>query len=206
MRRISALLVDAQEMMQIGVSHILSAHEIDVVATCATSADAIRLALMHKPDLVVMDTCLPEGSTLDTCRGIKTADPRVQVVFLTALDCAQQRNRCRAAGGDGYFLKSVAARALVDAIQILVSGRRRAARPPGLAGPVPAPLSIVLRTLSPQEQRILPLVADGKTNKEIAEILGLSDKTVKNYLSNIYLKLQVTRRSQVAALFARSAR
>lgn len=204
--RICALLVDTQEVMQIGISHVLRTYHIEVVGACATCSDAVRLALLHKPDLVLMDTQLPGGSTLEACRKIRAACPQAQIIFLTSLDCNEMRSQCLAAGSHGYLLKNVGARELGDAIHALVLKRKLIdieVHSPALKK---APVSTIYHPLlSPQEEKIPPLVADGKTNKEIAMILGLSDKTVKNYLSHIYLKLQVTRRSQLAAVFARNS-
>lgn len=200
--KIRALLVDGHEVMQIGISHALRSHHIDVVDACASCADAVRLTLLHKPDLILMETELPDGSTLDACRKIRAASPHVQVIFLTSVDCDEVRRRCLAAGSHGYLLKDFGVKQLADAIHALMM-RPDQATSPALRK---LPLSGTYLLLSPQERKIPPLVADGKTNKEIAEILGLSDKTVKNYLSNIYLKLQVSCRSQLAAVYARHTR
>lgn len=200
--RLRTLLVDGHEVMRIGISHALRTYHIDVVDACGSCADAVRLTLLCKPDLILMETQLPDGSTLEACRAIRAASPHVRVIFLTSLDCNDMRSRCLAAGSHGYLLKNFGAKELADAIHALV---RRHNRPP-LPEPKKAPASGGYLLLSPQERKIPPLVADGKTNKEIAEILGLSDKTIKNYLSNIYLKLQVSGRSQLAALYARHSR
>lgn len=200
--RIRALLVDGHEVMQIGISHALRTYHIDVVDACASGADAVRLAILHKPDLILMETELPDGSTLDACRKIRAACPGVQVIFLTSVDCEEARRRCLAAGSDGYLLKHFGARELADAIHALARPRSPAPAPERKKMPSAGAYAL----LSPQERKIPPLVADGKSNKEIAAILGLSDKTVKNYLSNIYLKLQVTCRSQLAAVYARHSR
>ena len=200
--KIRTLLVDAHEVMQIGISHALRTYHIEVVDACASAADAVRLALLYKPDLILMETQLPDGSPLDACRKIRLACPDAQVIFLTSVDCEDLRRRCLAAGSDGYLLKHFGARELADAIHTLARARDKAGAPARNK----ALLSGAWFLLSPQERKIPPLVADGKTNKEIAEILGLSDKTVKNYLSNIYLKLQVSSRSQLAAVYARHSR
>jgi len=200
--RIRALLVDGHEVMQIGLSHTLRAYQIDVVDACASSTDAVRLTLLYKPDLILMETQLPDGSTLEACRKIRAASPHVQVIFLTSVDCNDMRSRCLAAGSHGYLLKNSGAKELADAIHALALPHNRATLPELARMPV----SGTYLLLSPQERKIPPLVADGKTNKQIAEILGLSDKTVKNYLSNIYLKLQVSCRSQLAAVYARHSK
>jgi two-component system response regulator DevR len=200
--RIRALLVDEHEMMQIGISHALRTYHIDVVDACATTADAVHLAQLYQPDLILMETQLADGSPLDACRRILAGSRDMQVIFLTSVDCNDMRSRCLAAGSHGYLLKNSAAKDLADAIHALVTKPHR-----GAARELnKTPASAAYLLLSPQERKIPPLVADGKTNKEIAEILRLSDKTVKNYLSNIYLKLQVTCRSQLAAVYARHSR
>lgn len=204
MQQICAILVDPQEVMRMGIYHVLRAQDIDVVGMCATSTDALRLAHLYKPDLIVTETQLPDGSGADACRTLRAACPQAQIIFLTSLDCDKMRSQCLAAGSHGYFLKDVGVRELVGAIHSIISRRYLSdivVNRPSFRKKAPVPSRQLL--LSPQERKIPPLVADGKTNKEIGEILGLSDRTVKNYLSNIYLKLQVTRRSQLAAVFAR---
>ena len=202
-RRIRTLLVDAHEVMQIGISHVLRIHHIDVVDACDTSADAVRLAQLYSPDLILMEIQLADCPTLEACRTIRFACPQAQVIFLTSVDCDEMRRRCLAAGSHGYLLNSLGANELAASIHALL-GRDNPIEidvdPPELHK---EPASATYLQLSPQERKIPPLIAAGKTNKEIAEILGLSDKTVKNYLSNIYLKLQVNRRSQLAAVYAR---
>jgi DNA-binding NarL/FixJ family response regulator len=190
--RIRALLVDDHEVMQIGISHALRTYHIDVIAACASGGEAVRL---YKPDLVLMETALADGSPFEACRTILAGARDMRVIFLTSLDCQEMRSRCHAAGSHGYLLKNTGAQELANAIRALHRGAG--------AAPKKVPAASRYRLLSPQESKLPPLVADGKTNKEIAEILGLSDKTVKNYLSNIYLKLQVSGRSQLAALYAR---
>lgn len=201
--RIRTLLVDAHEVMRIGISHALREFHINVVDSCDTCPDAVRLARLYKPDLILMETKLVEGPTLETCRTIRAACLQTQVIFLTSVDCDEMRSRCQAAGSHGYLLKNIGARELADSIRALVVRKNLTEAAVALPESHPTPVSANFRLLSPQERKIPPLIADGKTNKEIAELLGLSDKTVKNYLSNIYLKLQVTRRSQLAAVYAR---
>lgn len=201
--RIRTLLVDAHEVMRIGISHALREYQINVVDTCDTCTDAVRLARLYRPDLILMETTLAEGPTLEACRTIRGMCLQTQVIFLTSVDCDEMRSLCQAAGSHGYLLKDVGARDLADSIRAIVVRKNLTEIEFALPEFSKMSVSANYRLLSPQERKIPPLIADGKTNKEIAELLGLSDKTVKNYLSNIYLKLQVTRRSQLAAMYAR---
>jgi DNA-binding NarL/FixJ family response regulator len=152
---------------------------------------------------------LPDGSGIEACREILGACPETHVVFLTSFSDENAVLATTFAGAKGYLLKTIGGTALVHAIQAIASGQ--SILDPAVTGSVLARMRSLSTldtngqstTLSPQERRILPLVADGKTNKEIAVALGLSDKTIKSYLSNIFEKLQVTRRTQVVAMFVK---
>jgi len=144
-----------------------------------------------------MDLRLPDGSGIDACREILSGAPQTRILFLTSYSDEQAVTSTLLAGAAGYVLKDVGHRALVAAIRDAAAGR--AILDPRLIDPV---VSRMRRAdaLSAQEQRVLALVVEGSTNKEIAVALGLSDKTVKNYLSNAFQKLGITRRGQAAAL------
>lgn len=209
-KTIRLLLVDDHQVVRIGLREFVSTRcNIEVVGECGTAAGALSESLHLKPHVVLMDTQLPDGCGMQACRTILAASPDIKVLFLTAFDDDKARLESIFAGADGYLLKNIDANSLIDAIETVASGR-----------PIldPAIIPSLLRrirsrpvqsaddkTLSPQEQRIMSLVAEGKTNKEIGDALGLSDKTVKNYLSNVFQKLHVTRRSQAAALFSQRA-
>ncbi|MFI4940001.1 MAG: response regulator [Burkholderiales bacterium] len=207
-RTIRLLLVDAHPMVRTGVRAFVSAGcNIEIVGECSTASDAITASLRVNPDVVLMDTQLPDGSGLDACRKIVASSPSVKVLILTSVDNDKVRLDSIFAGADGYLLKDVDAETLIDAIENVASGRH-------VLDPVIIQTLLKrIRThavntdgdkmLSPQEQRIMFHVAEGKTNKEIGAALDISDKTVKNYLSNIFQKLHVTRRSEAAVIFAR---
>jgi DNA-binding NarL/FixJ family response regulator len=154
-----------------------------------------------------MDVRLPDGNGFDACRQIRKTHPETRVLFLTSFADEEIVLESIDAGGDGYLLKEIDEENLVRAIINVASGQsildpavtrrvlERVKNPEATLG------KEKLEMLSPQERRVLALVAEGKTNKEIGVALGLSDKTVKNYLSNILEKLQLTRRSQAAAFF-----
>lgn len=153
-----------------------------------------------------MDVRLPDGSGIDACREIISALPDTRILFLTSYADDDSILAAVLAGARGYLLKEVETRSLVDAICNVAAGKSvldPAVTDRALAwvkSQTQRPKTIAL---SPQEERVLSLVAEGKTNKEIAVALGLSDKTVKNYLSNVFDKLQVTRRSQAVAFYLR---
>jgi DNA-binding NarL/FixJ family response regulator len=195
------LLVDDHEVVRAGLRALLGQVDgLEIVGEADSVASAIAQAARLSPRVVLMDLRLPDGSGIDACREILSARSDVRVLFLTSHSDEQAVLSTVLAGASGYLLKDVGQQALVRAIQDAAAGR------PVLDSLAAQPVAQrVERTqaLSPQERRVLELVVQGKTNKEIAAALRLSDKTVKNYLSNAFQKLQVTRRSQAAALFAR---
>ncbi len=205
------LIVDDHEVVRIGLSAVLDLTPgMKVVGQARSKADAISQCRRAKPDVVLLDIRLPDGSGIDAARDILSARPETRVLFLTSFADEHTVLEAVLSGAQGYLLKDIASAGLVKAIKTVASGQPLI--DPRLAthtlswlkslstGTGPSKRSL----LSPQEQRILPLVAEGLTNKEIARRLELSEKTIKNYLANIYSKLQIGRRSQVAAMYAGS--
>jgi len=192
------LLVDDHEVVRAGLRVLLTGIEgIEVVGEAGSVADAVREASRLAPQVILMDLRLPDGSGIDACREILSGAPQTRILFLTSYSDEQAVTSTLLAGAAGYVLKDVGHRALVAAIRDAAAGR--AILDPRLIDPV---VSRMRRAdaLSAQEQRVLALVVEGSTNKEIAVALGLSDKTVKNYVSNAFQKLGITRRGQAAAL------
>lgn len=207
---IRLLLVDDHEVVRMGLGTLFHrAGTVQVVGEANSVASAVSEAIRLRPDVVLLDLRLPDGSGVEACREILGACPGTHVVFLTSFADEDAVLSTTFAGAKGYLLKTIGGTALVHAIQAIAGGQ--SILDPAVTGSVLARMRSLSMldtdgqsvTLSPQERRILPLVADGKTNKEIATALGLSDKTIKSYLSNIFDKLQVTRRSQVAAMFVK---
>ena len=207
-RTIRLLLVDDHEVVRVGLRTLLSEHrEITVVGEAETMAESIRQALRLKPDVVLMDVRLPDGSGVAACRDILAACPATRVLFLTSYADDDSVLAAVVAGARGYLLKEIDSAALIGAIEAVSEGQsildpsvtQRALT--WLKGFGKGPAGSSTEELSPQEERVLALVAEGKTNKEIATGLRLSDKTVKNYLANIFQKLHLTRRTQAAAFF-----
>ena len=206
------MLVDDHEVVRLGLRALFEqTKKIDVVAEAGTVADAIERAAKHRPDLVLMDLRLPDGTGLDACRDILSANPDTRVLFLTSHSDEEAVTSTILAGASGYLLKEIGSKALIDAIDTVYPGE--SILDPKVTKAVLNRMSLLAagtvarratdEKLSPQERRILGLVVEGKTNKEIAKALELSDKTVKNYLSNAFQKLGVRRRSHAAALFER---
>lgn len=203
---IRILVVDDHEVVRVGLKKVLEADPQMVVAgEAATAGEAVARAQADRPDVVLMDIRLPDGDGIEACRDILATCPNVRVLFLTSFADDETVLGAVLAGAHGFCVKRMDVESLVQSIKRVAAGEsvldpvatqrmlgwvRSGGTPP--AGP---------QTLSPQEQRIVALVAEGKTNKEIAQELGLSPNTVKNYLSKAFQKLQITRRAQAVALF-----
>ncbi|MEO5956745.1 MAG: response regulator transcription factor [Nitrospiraceae bacterium] len=205
---IRLLLVDDHEVVRMGLETLFRrAGTVQVVGEANSVASAVTEAIRLRPDIVLLDLRLPDGSGIEACREILGTCPDTHVVFLTSFADEHAVLSTTFAGAKGYLLKTIGGTALVQAIHAIAGGQ--SILDPAVTEPVLARMRSLSTMdangqnvmLSPQERRVLPLVADGKTNKEIAVALGLSDKTIKSYLSNIFEKLQVTSRTQAAAMF-----
>src|SRR5438034_10919975 len=204
------LLVDDHEVVRDGVKALLQATEdIIVTAEAGSVRDAIDEADRARPDLVVMDVRLADGSGIEATREIRARHPKIAVIMLTSFADDEALFASIMAGASGYVLKQVKGGELVRAIRTV--GKGESLLDPAVTSAVLDRLrkgkhllrDEKLARLSPQEERILALVADGKTNREIGEELHLAEKTVKNYVSSILSKLEVARRAEAAAYLAR---
>jgi two-component system response regulator DevR len=204
-------LVDDSELVRLGLRTLLEdAPGLCLVGEAGTAAAALELCARERPDVVLLDIRLPDGTGLDVCRQLRKRLPDTRVIFLTSAGDGQTVDTAIRAGAHGYLLKEVNGSGLVEAVRAVAVGRsvldpaitarvlQRARGGESIALGRPA-----LDTLSAQEGRVLALVSQGRTNKEAAVELGLSEKTVKNYLSAAFSKLHVTRRAEAAAIFAR---
>ena len=209
-RPLTLLLVDDHEVVRQGLAALLGRRpEFDIVGEAGTVAEAVDAARRFRPDLIVMDVRLPDGSGIEACREIRAELPDTRVVMLTSYPDEDAVLSAIIAGASGYLLKQVRARDLVTALEAV--GRGESLLDPAVTGRVLERIRRIatadqpdeLAQLTSQEQKILLLVAEGKTNKEIAAEVFLSDKTVKNYVSSILAKLNLERRAQAAAYMAR---
>jgi DNA-binding NarL/FixJ family response regulator len=204
------LIVDDHEVVRQGLVALLDRRpSFQVVAEAGTVEEAIAAARRFEPDLVVMDVRLPDGSGVEACREIRAELPATRVVMLTSFPDDEAVFSAIVAGASGYLLKQIRARDLVAALERV--GRGESLLDPAVTEKVLARVRQIaagethdeLAGLTSQERRILMLVAEGKTNKEIAGEIFLSDKTVKNYVSSILAKLNLERRAQAAAFVAK---
>lgn len=209
-QRLRLLVVDDHEVVRQGLVAMLERRpNFQVVAEAGTVAEAIDMARRHQPDLVIMDVRLPDGSGIEACREIRAELPQTKVVILTSYPDEEAVFSAIVAGASGYLLKQVRGRDLVAALEAV--GRGESLLDPAVTSKVLERVRRIatgggsdeLAQLTAQEQKILLLVAEGKTNKEIASAMELSPKTVKNYLHNVFEKLGIQRRSQAAALHAK---
>lgn len=201
---VRAFLLDDHEVVRAGLKHLLeSSHQIQVVAEAGTVADAWPAVQASRPDVAILDARLPDGSGIEVCREIRSHMPEVPAMILTSYDDEDAVFAAIMAGAQGYLLKQVTGNNLVHAVLQVAAGqsmldaqvtskvmhRLRS----GNEDPAPE-----LADLTPQERRILELVAEGMTNRQIGERLCLAEKTVKNYMSNVLSKLGLSRRTQAA--------
>jgi DNA-binding NarL/FixJ family response regulator len=204
------MLVDDHEIVRDGIRAMLEAESDIVVAAQAGSvAEAVDEADRTRPDVVVMDVRLTDGSGIEATREILAKHPDTRVLMLTSFADDEALFASIMAGASGYVLKQVRTGELLRAIKAV--GEGKSLLDPAVTDSVLDRLrkgkhllrDERLARLSPQEERILSMVADGKTNKEIGENLHLAEKTVKNYVSSILSKLEVARRAEAAAYLAR---
>ena len=205
------LVVDDHEVVRQGLVALLERREaFQVVAEAGTVAESIEQARRHQPDIVIMDVRLPDGSGIEACRAIRAEVPSARVVMLTSYPDEEAVLSAIVAGASGYLLKQIRGRDLVAALETV--GRGGSLLDPAVTERVLDRIRRIatgtsendeISQLTSQERKILLLVAEGKTNKEIASEIFLSDKTVKNYVSSILAKLNLERRAQAAAFVAK---
>lgn len=205
---IRVFLLDDHEVVRRGLRDLLEAEgDMVVVGEAGTAAEALSRIPPTRPDVAVLDVRLPDGSGVEVCRDVRSAHPEVQCLILTSFADDEALFQAIMAGAAGYLLKQVKG-------QDLVAGVRQVARGQSLLDPaVTARVLERLRAgpetderlarLTGQERKILDLIADGLTNRQIAEQVHLAEKTVKNYVSNLLTKLGMERRTQAAVYAAR---
>jgi two-component system response regulator DevR len=203
------LIVDDSPLIRAGLRAVLEDYgTVTIVGEAGTAAEGLAAVMQHKPDVVLLDLRLPDRPGLAVCRDILQRRPGTRVLILTSATDERNVHEAIAIGAHGYLLKENSGASLVAAITRVAAGH--SVLDPSLADQM---LNLMKRgrepsagerlaVLSTQERRVLALLAEGLTNKGIGEKLGLTEKTVKNYLSNIFDKMHLANRAQAAALYA----
>ena len=202
---IRVFLLDDHEVVRRGLRDVLQREgDIEVVGESGSAVEAVHRIPALRPDVAVLDGRLPDGSGIDVCREVRSVDPSIQALILTSYEDDEALFAAIMAGAAGYVLKQIRGTDLVDGIRRVAAGQslldpavtarvleriRRGPQQPD-----------ELRELTEQERRILVLVAEGLTNREIAGRMFLAEKTVKNYVSSVLAKLGLERRTQAAVL------
>ena len=205
---IGVFLLDDHEIVRRGVKELLEAEpDIKVVGEAGTAASALARIPALRPDVAVLDVRLPDGDGVSVCRDIRSSMPEVACLMLTSFGDDEALFDAIMAGAAGYVLKQIRGTDLVGAIRTVASGESML--DPEAASRVmrrmrdQARRSDPLAELTPQERRILELIGEGLTNRQIGERMYLAEKTVKNYVSALFAKLGMERRTQAAAYAAR---
>ncbi len=205
---IGVFLLDDHEVVRKGLRALLEACEdIEVVGEADTVAEALIRIPATEPNVAILDVRLPDGSGVEVCREVRSTSPEIACVMLTSYADDEALIASILAGAAGYVLKQVGSLDLLDTIRR--AGAGESLLDPALTdrvlerlreGPKTDPR---LASLTPQERKILDLIAEGYTNRQIAETMFLAEKTVKNYVSNLLAKLGMERRTQAATFAAR---
>ncbi len=205
-KHLRIIIVDDHEVVRLGLRALLERHpSFSVVDEAGTAKEAVQKVLQHRPEVVVMDIRLPGGNGIEACREIVSQAPDTKVIMLTSFAEDDMLFEAIAAGAAGYVLKQIGGDDLVRAIESV--GRGEALLDSVLTQRVFARVREAQRKdeqsafnqLTEQEMRVLGLVAEGKTNREIAQALFLGEGTVRNYVSSILSKLSLTNRAEAAA-------
>jgi two-component system, NarL family, response regulator DevR len=203
---IRVFLLDDHEIVRRGLRGLLEAEDdIEVVGEAGLVSEAIPAILELRPDVAILDGRLPDGSGIEVCREVRAADPSIKGLILTSYDDDEAMFTAILAGAAGYVLKQIEATTLLSGIRAVVQGQSLI--DPSVAvrvidrmrtGHTTGPAE--LASLTPQEKKILSLIAEGLTNRQIGEQMFLAEKTVKNHVTNVLAKLGVERRTQAAVL------
>jgi len=205
---IRVFLLDDHEIVRRGLRDLIEADgDMEVVGEAGTAEEAYGRIPATQPDVAVLDVRLPDGNGVEVCRAIRSAHPEINCLMLTSFSDDEALFDAIMAGAAGYVLKQIRSNDLVDAIRTVSTGE--SLLDPQATAKVLERLregneqDERLKHLTPQEQRILALLADGKTNRQIADEMFLAEKTVKNYVSNVLAKMGMARRTEAAVYAAR---
>lgn len=199
---IRVFVVDDHEMVRLGLSSLFDAEDgFEVVGEAATAAAALGRVRATRPDVLLLDVRLGDESGIEVCREVRSAVPSVAVLMITSFSDERAEVDAALAGAAGYFIKDVAGEELIDAVRRVAAGDvlidpATSLRPADGNAGEPDPM---WAALSPQEKRVLNLIGEGCTNRQIAQRMYLSERTVKHYVTSLLRKLSMQRRTQAAA-------
>ena len=198
--RASVLLVDDHALMRTGVANIINQEaDLQVVAEAGNGVEALEAYDRHHPDVTLLDLRMPVMEGVEVVRRLRERDPRARVIVLTTYDTDDEISRALKAGAKAYVLKDISADDLVTCIRDVLAGKSYLA--PAAAAKLAEGVTRV--QLTPRELASLRLMADGKSNKEIATTLGISERTVKTHLGHLFEKLGVTSRTEALKVATR---
>jgi two-component system, NarL family, response regulator DevR len=200
---IRVFLLDDHEIVRRGINDLLSGHpDINVVGEASSAAGALARIPAVRPHVAILDVRLPDGSGIEVCRDIRSAMPEVRCLMLTSYDDNDAIFAAVMAGAAGYLLKEIRGSVFVDSVRQVAAGK--SLLDPSVTGRLLSrlrdgePKDERLASLTVREREVLALIADGLSNRQIAERLLLAEKTVKNYVSAVFVKLGMQRRTQAA--------
>ena len=202
---IRVFLLDDHEMVREGIRSLLeSDSDIEVVGQAATVAEALSRIPQDQPDVAILDVRLEDGSGIEVCREVRSANPNIRCLMLTSFADDEALYASVMAGAAGYVLKQIRGRDLIEDVRKVANGGSLM-DPRAVARVIerltrPSEADSALSTLSPQEHRLLELIAEGMTNREIAETMFLAEKTIKNYVTGLLSKLNVSNRTEAAII------
>ena len=203
----TVFLLDDHEIVRRGLRDLLEANGLEVVGEAATAEEARQRIPATQPDVAVLDVRLPDGNGVDVCRDVRSANPNLQCLMLTSFSDDEALFDAIMAGAAGFALKEIGSNDLVDAIRRIAAGESLI--DPTLKASIierllkPDPEDEKVAALTDQERRLLDLLAEGLTNRQIAAEMYLAEKTVKNYVSNLLSKMGMERRTEAAVYAAR---
>jgi two-component system, NarL family, response regulator DevR len=206
-KRLRIFILDDHEVVRRGLQDLLEGEGFEIVGQTGSAREATKMIPALHPDVAVLDVRLPDGTGIEVCRDVRSIDPSLRCLILTSYDDERSLRSAVLAGAVGYVLKQISGNDLVAALRRAAAGETLF--DPGIESRVvegmtkPGAVDPRMEDLSPQEQRILGLIGQGLTNKQISEEMFLAEKTVKNYVSSVLAKLGFERRTQAAVYVAK---
>jgi len=198
--RASVLIADDHALLRTGVANIINQEPgLSVVAEAGNGVEAVAAFERYHPDVTLLDLRMPEMEGVEAVRQSRARDPLAKVIILTTYDTDEDITRALKAGAKAYILKDISAEALITCIHDVLAGKTYLA--PAAAAKLAE--GVTRMHLTPREMTALKLMADGKSNKEIANVLGISDRTVKTHLGHLFEKLNVTSRTEAIKVASR---